>query len=76
MVEAVLEELQAVDGEPDAEDAYHVIAAVFDNLPREVMAEGGERILGKSNRPLLDDLVDAAISAARAAALGSAKGDA
>lgn len=86
MVEAVCKELPF--DRPDRSAArlaavHRIIAAMFDNLPREVMAQ---EIKGchwpncpcKAADPCSTklQLIDAAISAARAEVLGSAKGDA
>lgn len=52
------------------------IAAMFDNLPREVMGRALDPIGWPDHRAQILLEIDAAISAARAAVLGSAKGDA
>ena len=80
VVEAVLNVLQNfARGRPPTyqETAPLIIAAVFDNLPRDVMKQAmADLDVEHGCRACNEQQLNAAISAAREAVLGSAKGDA
>lgn len=76
VLDAVIAELPGSTREELEPLAERLIAAMFDSLPREVMGRALDPIGWPDHRAQILLELDAAISAARAEVLGSAKGDA